>query len=60
MMPEVRPLFSAHGGLKADVAAELGLTKGIPVTYKAGDQPNNALSLNVLEPGEEAATAGTS
>jgi xylulokinase len=60
MMPEVRPLFSAHGGVKADVAAELGLRKGIPVTYKAGDQPNNALSLNVLEPGEVAATAGTS
>jgi xylulokinase len=60
MIPEVRPLFSVHGGVKADVAAELGLRKGIPVTYKAGDQPNNALSLNVLEPGEVAAPAGTS
>jgi xylulokinase len=38
----------------------LGLRAGIPVTYKAGDQPNNALSLNVLEPGDIAATAGTS
>jgi xylulokinase len=60
LIPEIRPLFSAHGGVKADVAAALQLTKGIPVTYKAGDQPNNALSLNVLEPGEVAATAGTS
>jgi xylulokinase len=60
MIPEIRPLFSAHGGVKADVAAELRLRQGIPVTYKAGDQPNNALSLNVLEPGEVAATAGTS
>ncbi|HVU94984.1 MAG TPA: FGGY family carbohydrate kinase [Puia sp.] len=60
LIPVVRPLFSAHGGVRAEVAAALGLKKGIPVTYKAGDQPNNALSLNVLEPGEVAATAGTS
>ena len=60
MVPEIRPLFSEHGGVTAAVAAELGLKKGVPVTYKAGDQPNNALSLNVLEPGEVAATAGTS
>jgi xylulokinase len=60
VIPEIRPLFSEHGGVTAAVAAELGLKKGIPVTYKAGDQPNNALSLNVLEPGEVAATAGTS
>jgi xylulokinase len=60
LVPEIRPLFGIHGGLKADVAAALGMKKGTPVTYKAGDQPNNALSLNVLEPGEVAATAGTS
>src|SRR5579859_4445002 len=60
VIPNIRPVFSAHGGLKADVAEALGLRKGIPVTYKAGDQPNNALSLNVLESGEVAATAGTS
>lgn len=60
LMPPIKPLFSAHGGVKQDVAVALGLKKGIPVTYKAGDQPNNALSLNVLEPGEVAATAGTS
>jgi xylulokinase len=46
--------------LTASVAKELGLTAGIPISYRAGDQPNNALSLNVLEPGEIAATAGTS
>jgi xylulokinase len=60
VIPEIRPVFSQHGGVTAEVAAALGLRKGIPVTYKAGDQPNNALSLNVLEPGEVAATAGTS
>lgn len=60
LIPAVQPVFSSHGGLKGDVAQALGLKKGIPVTYKAGDQPNNALSLNVLEPGEVAATAGTS
>ena len=36
------------------------MPEGIPVSYKAGDQPNNALSLNVLNPGELAANAGTS
>ena len=60
IIPAIQPVFSAHGGLKADIAQALSLKKGIPVTYKAGDQPNNALSLNVLEPGEVAATAGTS
>lgn len=60
LIPELRPLFSVHGNLKVDIALELGLTAGIPVAYKSGDQPNNALSLNVLKPGEVAATAGTS
>lgn len=58
--PKLNPLFSSHGALKESVASRLGLKTGIPVSYKAGDQPNNALSLNVLEPGEVAATAGTS
>lgn len=52
--------FSVQGHLKADIAGELGLPAGIPVSYRAGDQPNNALSLNVLRPGEVATTAGTS
>ena len=60
LFPEVKPVFATHGYLKADVAERLSLRTGIPVSYKSGDQPNNALSLNVLEPGEVAATAGTS
>ncbi len=60
LIPDVRPVFSEHGKLKPEIAGSLGLSAGIPVTYKAGDQPNNALSLNVLKPGEVAATAGTS
>jgi len=60
IIPQVRPLFSSHGSLLADVAKELSLKPGIPVGYKAGDQLNNALSLNVFHPGEVAATAGTS
>jgi len=60
LLPAVQPLFSSHGQLKEAVANSLSLRPGIPVSYKAGDQPNNALSLNVLNPGEVAATAGTS
>ena len=60
LIPPVKPLFSDHGQLKESIAKLLGLTPGIPVSYKSGDQPNNALSLNVLQPGEVAATAGTS
>ncbi|MFS0489056.1 xylulokinase [Leadbetterella byssophila] len=58
--PDIQDVFSVHGELRSDVAAELGLRSGIPIAYKSGDQPNNAFSLNVLEPGEVAATAGTS
>ncbi|MDR6941491.1 xylulokinase [Mucilaginibacter pocheonensis] len=60
LFPVVKPVFSSHGTLLASVAQKLNLKAGIPVTYKSGDQPNNALSLNVLNPGEVAATAGTS
>lgn len=60
LLPELVPTFGMQGELSASAAAELGLAKGTPVTYRAGDQPNNALSLNVLNPGEVAATAGTS
>ncbi|HEY0680556.1 MAG TPA: FGGY family carbohydrate kinase [Chitinophagaceae bacterium] len=60
LFPALRPLFSSHGQLSDSVASRLRLKKGIPVSYKSGDQPNNALSLNVLEPGQVAATAGTS
>jgi xylulokinase len=60
MIPEIKPVFSEHGRVTASIAELLGLKEGTPVAYKAGDQPNNALSLNVLQPGEVAATAGTS
>lgn len=60
LVPVIHPVFSDHGRLSDAAATALLLTKNIPVTYKAGDQPNNALSLNVLQPGEVAATAGTS
>jgi xylulokinase len=60
IIPDIKPVFAAHGQLTGNVAKKLGLTAGIPVAYKAGDQPNNALSLNVTKPGEVAATAGTS
>lgn len=60
MFPEVRPTFSEQGRLTENAAKELGLAPGTPVTYRAGDQPNNALSLNVFNPGEVASTAGTS
>lgn len=60
LVPEIAPTFAIQGEVTATVAAELGLKAGIPVSYRAGDQPNNALSLNVLNPGEIATTAGTS
>jgi len=60
VLPELKPVFSNHGEVSSSMADLTGLKAGTPVCYKAGDQPNNALSLNVLEPGEVAATAGTS
>lgn len=60
MMPPIVPTFGLQGRIRPEAARELGLAAGTPVTYRAGDQPNNALSLRVLEPGEIAATAGTS
>ena len=59
-IPEIVPTFSVQGEVSETAAQELGLTKGIKISYRAGDQPNNALSLNVLNPGEIATTAGTS
>lgn len=60
LLADIRPTFSEQGKVTEKVAAELGLKAGTPVTYRAGDQPNNALSLNVFNPGEIASTAGTS
>ena len=60
IIPSIKKVFETHGLLKVDVAGTLSLKANIPISYKAGDQLNNALSLNVLQPGEIAATAGTS
>jgi len=60
MVAPTVPTFSVQGELTADAAKELGLKAGTKVSYRAGDQPNNALSLSVLQPGEVAVTAGTS
>src|SRR5947207_3212094 len=60
LIPAVNKVFSCHGYVSPKVAKELSLRQGIPVSYKAGDQLNNAVSLNVFQPGEVAATAGTS
>lgn len=60
MIPSLTPVFGIQGKVTEAVAKELGLHPGTPVSYRAGDQPNNALSLNVFNPGEIASTAGTS
>jgi xylulokinase len=60
VVADLVPSIGLQGYVSASAANTLGLKAGIPVSYRAGDQPNNALSLNVFEPGEIAATAGTS
>ncbi|HEY9489591.1 MAG TPA: FGGY family carbohydrate kinase [Chryseosolibacter sp.] len=60
LLPHVVPVFGEQGRVNNEAARELGLTPGVKISYRAGDQPNNAFSLNVLKPGETAATAGTS
>ena len=60
VIPTIVPTFSNQGTVSKKAAEEIGLPEGIPVLYRAGDQPNNALSLNAFEPGEIAATGGTS
>lgn len=60
LLSSIVPTFGEQGRLTAEAAGILHLKAGIPVSYRAGDQPNNAYSLNVLQPGEVAATAGTS
>jgi xylulokinase len=60
LIPTIVPTFSVQSVVNAQAAAELGLAEGTKISYRAGDQPNNALSLNVLNPGEIATTAGTS
>ena len=60
MLSDIVPTFGIQGEVSAAAASELGLQAGTPITYRAGDQPNNALSLDVFEPGEAATTASTS
>ena len=60
LIADIVPTFSKQSVVSEEAAAEMGLCAGTPITYRGGDQPNNALSLNVFEPGEIAATAGTS
>jgi xylulokinase len=60
LIADIRPTFAPQGEVSQAAAQALGLKAGTPVTYRAGDQPNNALSLNVFNPGEIASTAGTS
>lgn len=60
MIADTVDTFGDQGELTREMAEAFGLQPGTPVTYRAGDQPNNALSLNVLNAGEIAATAGTS
>jgi len=60
LVPEIKDTFSIQGKVSEQGANESGLAIGTPILYRAGDQPNNALSLNVLNPGEVAATGGTS
>lgn len=60
LLPKIVSVFSKQGELSKTAANELSLAATIPIAYRAGDQPNNAFSLNVLNPGETAATAGTS
>jgi xylulokinase len=60
LVPRIVPTFGIQGTVTSAAASILGLKEGTPVSYRAGDQPNNAFSLNVNNPGELAATAGTS
>jgi len=60
LIPNIISAFGSQGIVSQAAAKATGLRPGIPVTYRAGDQPNNALCLNVLNPGEVAATGGTS
>lgn len=60
LIPDIVPTFTTAVKVNKESAEALGISPGTPITYRAGDQPNNAFSLNVTEPGEVAATAGTS
>lgn len=59
-IPRDYPSIGVQARVSSAAAAALGLAEGTPIAYRAGDQPNNAFSLNVMNPGEIAATGGTS
>ena len=59
MLADIVPTFAIQSVVSKEAAVELGLKEGTPISYRAGDQPNNAVSLNVFNPGEIASTAGT-
>src|SRR5574344_31709 len=56
----VVPSIGIQSRTNAATMKLLGIPEGTPVSYRAGDQANNAFSLDVLKPGEIATTAGTS
>ena len=60
IIADIVPTFSVQATVSKAVADELGIPADTPISYRGGDQPNNALSLNVMKPGEIAATGGTS
>ena len=60
VIADIVPTFAIQSTVSKAAAEETGLAEGTPIAYRGGDQPNNALSLNVLQPGEIAATGGTS
>ena len=60
LVPDIVDTFSVQSLVDEKGEKESGLAAGTPILYRAGDQPNNALSLNVFNPGEVAATGGTS
>ncbi|HBX66427.1 MAG: carbohydrate kinase [Balneola sp.] len=60
VIPDTVPAIGGNVSVDSEVAQDLGLNEDVKINYRSGDQPNNAFSLNVLNPGEVAATAGTS
>lgn len=60
LIPEQVNAIGAKIKIQPKMAEMLGLSPQLTLSYRCGDQPNNAFSLDVLEPGEVAATAGTS
>jgi len=60
LFPKAVGSFGDQGSVLDEVATELGLPAGVKLGYRAGDQPNNAFSLGVMEPGQVGANAGTS